>query len=104
MGAYLSTPILTKNTTSGKADPTSANAGRQPFPDLIWAACDMQGWRKSMEDDHITTMDIKPPKGMENTVSASDRPSAGRPSRDRDVDETSPKPGAFRLEALEQVP
>ena len=41
MGAYLDTPVKDKNPVSGSNDKFS------------WGACEMQGWRTSMEDAHI---------------------------------------------------
>jgi serine/threonine protein phosphatase PrpC len=46
MGAYLSSPNTTKHTTSG--------ANLTGTVKVAWSASDMQGWRKSMEDAHIT--------------------------------------------------
>jgi protein phosphatase 1G len=52
MGAYLSSPNCEKNTTTGSSQsPVNGTT-------LEWSATDMQGWRKSMEDAHITKTDL----------------------------------------------
>ena len=52
MGVYLSTPNTTKNTSKGSsASPVNDTT-------LEWSATDMQGWRKSMEDSHITKTNL----------------------------------------------
>ena len=54
MGTYLSTPILEKHTVKG-SDLTDSNTPTR------WAVVDMQGWRKSMEDAHVTRTDVHLP-------------------------------------------
>ena len=52
MGAYLSSPSLDKNTSNGSSvSPVNSTT-------LEWGASDMQGWRKTMEDAHITSTDL----------------------------------------------
>lgn len=46
MGPYLSQPKREKHTISGQSS------------SLMYAASEMQGWRNSMEDAHITALDI----------------------------------------------
>ena len=46
MGEYLSTPNKTKHSTDG------ANAF------FKYGASGMQGWRRTMEDAHVTQMDV----------------------------------------------
>ena len=46
MGDTLSQPKKEKTTTSGQND------------ELKWAASEMQGWRRGMEDAHTTELDI----------------------------------------------
>mmetsp|Transcript_12287 Transcript_12287/g.18437 ORF Transcript_12287/g.18437 Transcript_12287/m.18437 type:complete len:485 (-) Transcript_12287:58-1512(-) len=53
MGTYLSTPVKEKHTCTG-SDST-----------LTWAAVDMQGWRKTMEDAFVADMCVPVP---ENTT------------------------------------
>ena len=53
MGAYLSSPSLTKTTTTGTCpNPTNKTSK------VTWSATSMQGWRKTMEDAHITRTDV----------------------------------------------
>lgn len=47
MGAYLSTPITEKESTTGSGGPAKE-----------WGASAMQGWRRSMEDAHVTRTDL----------------------------------------------
>mmetsp|Transcript_29110 Transcript_29110/g.52741 ORF Transcript_29110/g.52741 Transcript_29110/m.52741 type:complete len:616 (+) Transcript_29110:126-1973(+) len=54
MGTYLSTPVLEKHTVKG-SDLTDSNTPTR------WAVVDMQGWRKSMEDAHVTRTDVHLP-------------------------------------------
>ena len=46
MGEYLSKPDRTKDTETGESNR------------LRYVACGMQGWRRSMEDSHITEADL----------------------------------------------
>ena len=48
MGPYLSQPKKEKHTISGQNTT------------LMYAASEMQGWRNSMEDAHITALEIVP--------------------------------------------
>ncbi len=48
MGEYLSSPVKTKDSTDGGNDI------------IKYGASSMQGWRRSMEDAHITDVDIVP--------------------------------------------
>lgn len=54
MGTYLSTPVLEKHTEKGSDLNDSHTPNR-------WAVVDMQGWRKSMEDAHVTRTDVPLP-------------------------------------------
>jgi len=54
MGTYLSSPILDKNTEWGE----QLECERCP---VAWSCVDMQGWRKSMEDAHVSMVNISPP-------------------------------------------
>lgn len=47
MGALLSKPIFTKKSENGEGN------------DLIWAASGMQGWRRTMEDNHCNQSELK---------------------------------------------
>lgn len=58
MGTYLSTPVKEKHTETGSDS------------SLIWAAVDMQGWRKSMEDAFVADTCVPVPEStIESTVS-----------------------------------
>jgi hypothetical protein len=46
MGSYLSQPVTTKETTSGKGER------------IEYACTAMQGWRTEMEDSHLTIPDV----------------------------------------------
>ena len=48
MGAYLATPVTAKESSDGRS---SGGAIR-------WGASSMQGWRKTMEDAHVTETDV----------------------------------------------
>lgn len=48
MGPYLTSPILTKCNSKGFSK------------ELRFSACDMQGWRKTMEDSKIHAINIVP--------------------------------------------
>ena len=54
MGAYLDTPVTEKHTTSGQGH------------DSHYAVSSMQGWRRNMEDDHITIPEISTNKQNQN--------------------------------------
>jgi len=63
MGAYLSSPSLTKETSSGTCpNPTNKSSI------VTWSATSMQGWRKTMEDAHITTTSCPSTSGTNDTM------------------------------------
>jgi serine/threonine protein phosphatase PrpC len=58
MGTYLSVPVREKHEEIGEC-----------FVDnipLAWGVVDMQGWRKSMEDAHVTQTDVEIPGSKED--------------------------------------
>jgi hypothetical protein len=57
MGTYLSVPVTAKDEMEG----TDLKCKVTP---LVWAAADMQGWRKSMEDAHIARTDLPLPDSV----------------------------------------
>ena len=63
MGTYLSTPNLEKEAVSG----TDVSCESTP---VSWSACDMQGWRKNMEDSHIASTTVPPPPSTKETAKA----------------------------------
>ena len=56
MGEYLSTPNKEKHST----DDQNSTVCSLIFLliQLKYGACGMQGWRKSMEDAHVTALDV----------------------------------------------
>jgi len=54
MGSYLSQPVTEKETEEGEL-----------YDYLIFGACAMQGWRRSMEDEHIAIA-LNPPQNNQN--------------------------------------
>ena len=51
MGTYLSTPVTEKSHEWGQA----MDCAESP---VAWGICDMQGWRKSMEDAHVAVAQV----------------------------------------------
>ncbi len=56
MGEYLSTPITDKDISDGENQKVR-NPIKQQYK---FGACGMQGWRKNMEDTHVTELTLAP--------------------------------------------
>lgn len=48
MGAYLTQPVTTKNIKQGNSNKSK----------IRYTLCEMQGWRRTMEDQAITEVDL----------------------------------------------
>jgi len=68
MGTYLSSPVLDKNTECGE----QLECEKCP---VAWSCVDMQGWRKSMEDAHVSMVNISPPLRSPEEIRISDNDS-----------------------------
>ena len=54
MGDYLSKPNIDRHADDGENGVVNISANLQ----LRYGVCAIQGWRKSMEDSHITKVDV----------------------------------------------
>jgi serine/threonine protein phosphatase PrpC len=57
MGTYLSTPVTEKHSEEGESW-ECCDAHKKAIWHVAWGVVDMQGWRKSMEDAHVTQTNV----------------------------------------------
>jgi serine/threonine protein phosphatase PrpC len=57
MGTYLSTPVTEKHSEEGESM-EYCDANKKAIRHVAWGVVDMQGWRKSMEDSHVTQTNV----------------------------------------------
>lgn len=60
MGTYLSTPVTTKRHDSGSFSSNNDTVMTVMIgTNVVWGVVDMQGWRKTMEDSHVSQTNVE---------------------------------------------